>query len=473
MNRLPISAAMLVKNAERCLNEVLSSLSFVDEVVLLDNGSTDNTLAIAAQFPNVVVHHHEFDGFGAMKNRVAQLAKHDWILSIDSDEIVSPQLAESIAAADLSCPENIFKINRINYYRRRPIDVHSLSPDTIARLYNRRFTEFSNRAVHESLLMPEGANVQLLLGDLRHYSFDNAEALITKMQQYSTLFAQQFAHTRRTSACDAFVHGLAAFIKSYFLKQGFRGGADGLTIAVSRAEGAFYKYVKLHERNQQLTVSLVITAQNRLDALQKTLSSVLQQTVLPHEILIINENTNLDMAQTIAIIQSPVCLQYIGQENEANANLAQLRYRALLATTGDYIVMIDGDMLLEEHFIVDHIMAAQRGCLIQGGQSYLSQDKTEDLLIEPNLYEPLSWCSLGVRKRLWAMRCAVLSRWIWNRKTQNLKTVKDWNIGFFREEALVIDGLDTECITRLCQKGIVRRNLKFAGVAYRLWHKKG
>ena len=118
MNRLPISAAMLVKNAERCLNEVLSSLSFVDEVVLLDNGSTDNTLAIVAQFSNVVVHHHEFDGFGAMKNRVAQLAKHDWILSIDSDEIVSPQLAESIAAADLSCPENIFKINRINYYRR-------------------------------------------------------------------------------------------------------------------------------------------------------------------------------------------------------------------------------------------------------------------------------------------------------------------------------------------------------------------
>jgi hypothetical protein len=111
--------------------------------------------------------------------------------------------------------------------------------------------------------------------------------------------------------------------------------------------------------------------------------------------------------------------------------------------------------------------------LIQGGQSYLSQDKTEDLLIEPNLYEPLSWCSLGVRKRLWVMRCAVLSRWIWNRKTQNLKTVKDWNIGFFREEALAIDGLDTECIARLCQKGIVRRNLKFAGVAYRLWHKKG
>ena len=179
------------------------------------------------------------------------------------------------------------------------------------------------------------------------------------------------------------------------------------------------------------------------------------------------------MAQTIALIQSPVCLQYIGQENEANANLAQLRYRALLAATGDYIVMIDGDMLLEEHFIADHIMAAQRGCLIQGGQSYLSQDKTEDLLIEPNLYEPLSWCSLGVRKRLWVMRCAVLSRWIWNRKTQNLKTVKDWNIGFFREEALAIDGLDTECIARLCQKGIVRRNLKFAGVAYRLWHKKG
>lgn len=112
---------MLVKNSARYLPQVLDALHIFDEVLLLDNGSTDDTLAIAARYPNVSIHHHEFIGFGAMKNLAASLAKHDWIFSIDNDEILTPELQHSLQTADLSRPQYIYTLSRLNHYRGRLI----------------------------------------------------------------------------------------------------------------------------------------------------------------------------------------------------------------------------------------------------------------------------------------------------------------------------------------------------------------
>ena len=196
----PITVTMLVKNAERCLAETLNALASFNEVLLLDNGSTDNTLAIAARYSNVTLHHHPFDGFGNMKNRAAALARNDWILNIDSDEIITPELLAAIQQADLTQPENIYALNRINHYQRRPITGCGWSPDIIPRLYNRNHTQYNHRAVHEALIIPQGIRPQLLQGNLNHYTYDSIEALISKMQQYSSLYAEQNAGQKTSPA---------------------------------------------------------------------------------------------------------------------------------------------------------------------------------------------------------------------------------------------------------------------------------
>jgi len=226
----PITVTMLVKNAERCLAEALNALASFNEVLLLDNDSTDNTLTIAAQYPNVTLHHHPFDGFGNMKNRAAALAKNDWILNIDSDEIITPELLASIQQADLTQPENIYP----------------------PRLHNRTHTQYNQRAVHEALIIPQGIRPQLLQGNLNHYTYDSIEALISKMQQYSSLYAEQNAGQKTSSPLAALMHGAWSFIRSYLLKSGWKHGADGLTICLTQAAGSYYKYAKLNERNRAI-----------------------------------------------------------------------------------------------------------------------------------------------------------------------------------------------------------------------------
>nr|WP_250581411.1 glycosyltransferase family 2 protein [Neisseria subflava] len=132
MHTIPATAAMLVKNSERYLSEVLSALKDFDEVLLLDNGSTDRTFEIAKGFPNVSYYKHDFIGFGPMKNLAARLAQNDWIFSIDSDEVADEALIESIRAAVLENEkEHIFSLSRLNHYHGRLIKGCGWYPDII------------------------------------------------------------------------------------------------------------------------------------------------------------------------------------------------------------------------------------------------------------------------------------------------------------------------------------------------------
>ena len=242
-----ISVTILTKNSQKYLKACLEALRSFDEVVILDNGSTDETLAIAREYDNVTIHEHPFIGFGPMKNLAARNARNDWIFSVDSDEILSPELVESIRKLDATCTDTVYAVNRLNHYRGKPIRCCGWYPDFVTRLYHRGHTAFSDAKVHESLvLQPDTKKVMLQNGMIEHYPFDSVEELLQKLQTYSTLYAKQ--STKSSTPSKAFFRALFAFFKHYIFQRGFLCGYEGLLISVSNANGVFYKYMKLYEK---------------------------------------------------------------------------------------------------------------------------------------------------------------------------------------------------------------------------------
>lgn len=246
---MPISVTILTKNCPKYLNEVLTSLKDFEEVLVYDNGSTDQTLEIASSFPNVRIVIGSFEGFGITHNKASKAAKHDWILSIDSDEVVTTKMAAEIAklALDENC---VYSFPRNNYFNGKFIRWCGWYPDRQYRLYHRKKTRFTDAQVHEAIIIDQMQHVPMKY-PLIHYSYDSIAEFLSKMQSYSTLFAAQNKDKKSSSPLKATLHGLFAFFKSYILKRGFLGGYEGFVISTYNANTAFYKYLKLYEAQSQ------------------------------------------------------------------------------------------------------------------------------------------------------------------------------------------------------------------------------
>lgn len=245
-----ISVTVLTRNSQKYLRALLASLETFNEVLIYDTGSTDETLTIAKDYANVRVEIGKFDGFGTVHNRASSLAKNDWILSIDSDEIVSEKMASTIADLKLD-PECVYSFPRHNFFNGKWIKWCGWYPDKQIRLYNRTKTRFTDASVHEAVIS-DGMQLIELKAPIFHYSYDNVSDFLSKMQTYSTLFAQQYVGKRSSSPLKALGHGFFAFFKSYIIKRGFLGGYEGYLISAYNGHTAFYKYLKLYEANCRL-----------------------------------------------------------------------------------------------------------------------------------------------------------------------------------------------------------------------------
>lgn len=247
MDLAKISVTVLAKNSQKHITEVLTALAPFGEVLLYDTGSSDRTMEIGRTFANVTVKQGEFVGFGATHNSASASAKHDWILSIDSDEIATSELVEALRAEELD-PAAVYLFPRHNYFAGRWIRGCGWYPDRQIKLYHRKHTQFTADKVHEAV---EAQHMQLVLIDapLVHYSYDSIADFLTKMQFYSTLFAEQNRGKKRSSPLIAVSHALFAFVKSYLFKRGFLDGYQGFVISAYNAHTAFYKYLKLYEAN--------------------------------------------------------------------------------------------------------------------------------------------------------------------------------------------------------------------------------
>lgn len=243
---IPISVTILTKNNAKYLEEVLQALAGFDEVLIYDNGSEDATLSIAQQFSNTKIERGPFLGFGPSHNRATELSKHDWILSIDSDEVVTADLVEEIMKLKLE-PKSVYSLPRKNYYNGKWIKGCGWYPDRVVRLYNRSQTCYNDAQLHEAV-KTQGMTIVPLSNFLIHYSYASTEQFLSKMQTYSTLFVKQ-NKGKKSSLSKAIVHGIAAFFKSYVIKRGFLDGKEGFIISIYNGNTAFYKYLKLAEES--------------------------------------------------------------------------------------------------------------------------------------------------------------------------------------------------------------------------------
>lgn len=250
MNLLPITVTILTKDSQRYLTEVLTALREFDEILIYDTGSKDKTLEFAREYPNVTIYQKPFIGFGPTHNQASALARNDWILSIDSDEVVTTEMMQAIAKLTLQ-PEAVYSFPRNNYYHGKFIRWCGWYPDRQVRLYNRTTTRFTNAQVHEAVITTGMQHIQLT-APMIHYSYGSISDFLTKMQTYSTLFAEQNRGKKKSSPWKAITHGWFAFFKSYIIKRGFMGGYEGFVISSYNGITAFYKYLKLYEANENL-----------------------------------------------------------------------------------------------------------------------------------------------------------------------------------------------------------------------------
>jgi len=241
-----LSVTVVAKNEAKDLGAALASVAWADEIVVVDSHSTDNTVAIARQYTDRVVV-HDWLGHIEQKNYAASLASHDWILSIDADERVTPALADEIKAALAAEPRHMaFRIPRVTWHLGRWVRTTDWYPDYQTRFYDRRRARWTGRYVHEALTID--GSLGSLAGEIQHYAYRDIADHLETIDRYTTLAAKQMHEDgRRAGLLQLAGHPLLAFLRNYIARGGIRDGVPGFIISSMNAYYVFIKFAKLRE----------------------------------------------------------------------------------------------------------------------------------------------------------------------------------------------------------------------------------
>jgi glycosyltransferase involved in cell wall biosynthesis len=237
-----LCAIIITRNEAGNIAACLASVAFCDERIVVDCGSTDDTVALARGL-GAEVSVQPWQGFGAQKNHALSLAKGDWVLSIDADERVTPALARAIRAAIDEGRADGYDMPRRSRFLGREMRHSGWYPDYVLRLFRRGRARFSDTLVHERVVCdgPLGRIDEPLLHDPVH----RIEDALSRMDGYSTAGAEMLlAAGRRVSFASGITHGLWTFFRTYVLRLGFLDGREGFLLAVANAEGSYYRYMK-------------------------------------------------------------------------------------------------------------------------------------------------------------------------------------------------------------------------------------
>jgi glycosyltransferase involved in cell wall biosynthesis len=243
---LPVTVTVITKNEADSLADALRSVSWADELIVIDAESTDDTVKIARRFTDRV-YVRPWNGYIDQKNHAASLSSNDWIFSLDADERSTPELGQEIRALlEADPPSNGYRVPRVSFYFGRWMRTTDMYPDYQLRLYDRRKARWNGMYVHESVKVD--GPVGYLKSELQHHPYRDLSEHLVRMDRYTTLAARQMhARGQRAGAIDLLCHPPVAFLRNYVLKGGFRDGKAGLVISIVNSYYVFLKFAKLWE----------------------------------------------------------------------------------------------------------------------------------------------------------------------------------------------------------------------------------
>ena len=248
-----LSVIIICKNEESRIRRCLESVQWADEIVVVDSGSTDKTLDIVGEFTDRVYINSDWPGFGPQKKLAESKASNDWVLSLDSDEVVSKELRdEIIALMDYVDNKTVYRLNRLTSFCYKFIKHSGWHPDRIVRLYNKTNYHFNDAYVHEAVECPGAKRVDLK-GKLYHYTFESLEIYMAKRNLYAKSWAEsQFKKGRKVGVFEIIAHSLFAFIRHYFIRLGVLDGYHGFLISVIQMQYTFnkYNYLKFKQKSK-------------------------------------------------------------------------------------------------------------------------------------------------------------------------------------------------------------------------------
>lgn len=248
-----LSVAMIVKNEAQDLAACLDSVQeWVDEIVILDSGSTDNTKQIALEYGAKFYENLDWQGFGKQRQLAQQYVTSDYVLWLDADERVTPELRQSILrAVKENKADSVYQLARLSEIFGRQIRHSGWYPDYVVRLYPTALAKYGNELVHEKVHYPAGTKVVKLSGDLLHFTYKDIHHYLTKSASYAKAWAMQRASQgKKASIGQGISHALSCFFKMYILKAGFLDGKQGLLLAILSAHSTFVKYADLWDRTR-------------------------------------------------------------------------------------------------------------------------------------------------------------------------------------------------------------------------------
>ncbi|EPE37493.1 alpha-L-glycero-D-manno-heptose beta-1,4-glucosyltransferase [Candidatus Photodesmus katoptron] len=243
-----LAVALIVKNEERHLKECLETVyKWVDEIVVLDSGSTDNTEEIARRYTKKFFVNKVWLGFGEQRRLAQSYVKSDYIFWLDADERVTLELKRSILKVMFSNKSNtLYRCSRLSWVFGRFIRHCGWHPERILRLYPTKLTQYNNSLVHEKVEVFSNMNIENLPGDIIHYTYKNINHYLLKSASYSKAWAEQRKQLgKKGSLSEGVFHAISCFIRMYIVKVGFLDGKHGFLLSLLSAYSTFLKYAEL------------------------------------------------------------------------------------------------------------------------------------------------------------------------------------------------------------------------------------
>lgn len=247
-----LTVALIVRNESANLRACLKTVGWADEIVIIDSGSDDDTTAIAREYTDRVYGERDWQGYGIQRRRAEARASGDWILMIDADERITPELRaeiESAIAADAR--DRVYALPRLSFCFGRFIRHGGWYPDYVVRLYPRGRAGYDDAPVHEKVRYPPDMRVVRLRGDLLHYTYRDMEHYLVKSAAYAAAWASMRDRAgKQANLAQGLWHAFACFLRMYLLRAGFLDGRAGLLLALLSAHSTFVKYADLWVRRQ-------------------------------------------------------------------------------------------------------------------------------------------------------------------------------------------------------------------------------